>query len=101
MGHSRQSQHLAEIGPLVQILHHHAIVRLEELLQDENGQELGLGERLLRKLRTIGGQGLRRHRQGRPGHCQWRAGHDAFAFCLHALLIGSSPLPALSISTEH
>lgn len=75
-----------------------AIVRLEELLQGEQGQQLVLGELAFGELRGIGRKPPASDPQGHPGQ---RLGRTRHAACgAHSPLIGPPKENALGISTE-
>lgn len=67
MRHFLEIQNPPQIGQVHEQLDDAAIVGLEELFEDQKGEELMLGEIFLGKLRGIGRESIAGDPQGHPG----------------------------------
>ena len=93
-----QMQHLLQIGPIGQILHHATIIGLEKLPQYQHGEQLRLSEFFLGKRRGIGRQGFLGDFEGNLSQRQRRFGHSSFV--LHTCSFDQNLKNTLRISTE-
>ena len=67
MGNLSEAQGLPEVGPFAEELHEAAVVLVQELAEDEHGEELGLGKVVTGLGAGEGGQGAARDTQGDLG----------------------------------
>ena len=82
-----KSESFTEVGPVLEVLLHPAVVGFEKLANNQHGEELVLGVGLLGengRIRREGGSG---GFQRLPGHCQGGLGHRSCCG-LHATLEG-------------
>lgn len=80
MRHLLEFQKALQIGQIAEKLDDAAVIGLEELFQNQEREELMLGEIFLRKFRGMGRQSVAGNPQGHPGQRHWRTRHASFGF---------------------